>query len=74
LAEIPGLSLDPSAFPTNIAYVETLGDAVEVAARLRSEGVLMNAMGPKSIRVVTHSDVDERAIDIALDRFQKAMR
>jgi threonine aldolase len=73
LARIDGLAIDPSAFPTNIAYVQTEDDAAGVAARLRAEGVLVNAMGPRSIRAVTHLDVDAAAIDLALERFRKAM-
>jgi threonine aldolase len=74
LAQIDGLIVDPNAFPTNIAYVGTDRDATEVAARLRAEGVLVNAMGPKSIRAVTHLDVGESMIDVALERFRVAMR
>ena len=74
LARIDGLSIEPDAFPTNIAYVDTELDAVEIAARLKKEGVLVNAMGPKSIRAVTHLDVDAKAIDVALERFRSAMR
>jgi len=35
--------------------------------------VLVNAMGPKSIRAVTHLDVDGSMIELALERFRKAM-
>jgi hypothetical protein len=36
--------------------------------------VLVNAMGPKSIRAVTHLDVDRSGIDRAIERFKSAMR
>jgi threonine aldolase len=73
LARIDGLSIDPSLFPTNIAYVKTEQPASEVATKLRAAGVLVNAMGPNSIRAVTHLEVDSAAIDLALERFRKAI-
>ncbi len=73
LAQIDGLSIDPDDFPTNIAYLETTRDAQEVVDRLKKEGVLVNAMGPRAIRAVTHLDVDEAGIDLAIAGFKRAM-
>lgn len=42
---------------TNIVCFDTEGDAFEVAERARAGGVLVNAIGPKRIRAVTHREV-----------------
>jgi threonine aldolase len=73
LAKLSGLSIDPDAFPTNIAYIQSETDAHGLVARLKQEGVLVNAMGPRSIRAVTHLELDAKAIDVALERFAKVI-
>jgi len=50
---------------TNIVFWP-VGDAPAVSARLKSQGILANAVGPKSIRFVTHSDVSSDDIDRAI--------
>jgi len=49
--------------PTSISL-----DAPELSARARERGVLINAFGPRTVRAVTHLDVDrvqcERAADV----------
>jgi threonine aldolase len=54
IAEAVGL--DPAAIPTNIALVPTARAADTVDA-CRRDGVLVSAVGPRAIRVVTHLDV-----------------
>jgi threonine aldolase len=74
LAEIPGVLLDPGAVETNILYVsidaEILGDAATLAVKLRAAGVLVNAAGPDSVRLVTHADVGEADVDRAVAAFR----
>lgn len=63
----PGL-LDPSLVETNIVYVPTgQRPAVEVVAALRAAGVLVGAMGPHLLRLVTHLDVDAAGCRRAAD-------
>jgi threonine aldolase len=75
LAEIPGVSLDPAAFPTNILIAELdrrlFGTATETLARLREKGVLAGAAGPASIRLVTHADVGDAGVDRCLAVFRE---
>jgi threonine aldolase len=54
---VPG-SVDPRAVQTNIVVVDT-GDrpATEVVAAARSAGVALSAVGPRTLRAVTHLDV-----------------
>ncbi len=69
LAEACPGSVDPATVTTNIVYVETSPrSAAEVVAALRADGVLVGAMGPSLLRLVTHLDVDafgcRRATDL----------
>jgi threonine aldolase len=61
----PGLKLDPDVIDTNIVIFEVdpeLGTAAAFSARLRDQGVLMNANGPQRIRAVTHLDVSREQV------------
>jgi threonine aldolase len=64
----PGLRLDPEIIDTNILIFEVdpdLGTAAAFVARLRDEGVWMNATAPQRIRAVTHLDVSREQIQRA---------
>ncbi len=57
----PGL-LDPTEVATNIVFVPTgTRPAGEVVAKLAGQGILLGAMGPHLLRLVTHLDVDAGA-------------
>jgi threonine aldolase len=79
LAKLPGVVLDPASVETNIVMFELSGamDATQAVAALRARGVRMGAMGPKTIRAVTHLDVTApqiaRALEAAASTFTKAM-
>jgi len=47
-------------------------DAETLVGRARGEGVLVNAVGPRRIRLVTHLDVDAKGIDRAAEVFARA--
>jgi threonine aldolase len=74
LAHSARITLDPTTVRTNI-IVFTLApgapDAATVVARAKDRGVLCNAFGPRTVRVVTHLDVTAdqcaRAADILVD-------
>jgi threonine aldolase len=64
----PGLRLDPDFVDTNIVIFEVdreLGTAAAFVARLRDQGVLMNATGPQRVRAVTHLDVSREQVQKA---------
>jgi threonine aldolase len=65
LAEIPGIELDPTQVETNIV-VFGHRDPAALCAALEREGVLLGAVGPRTVRAVTHLDVDRTDIDTAL--------
>jgi threonine aldolase len=70
----PGLKLDPEIVDTNIVIFEVdveLGTAAAFCARLRDEGVLMNANAPQRIRAVTHLDVSREQVNHAADVLQE---
>ena len=54
LAEACGV--DPAGVDTNIVVVAR-DDAPDFVARARDEGVLVSAVGPSAVRIVTHLDV-----------------
>jgi threonine aldolase len=60
LATIPGIAINPAAVESNIVIFDVSGTAIkpaEISARLKSEGVLMNAINDRQMRAVTHYDV-----------------
>jgi threonine aldolase len=68
LARLPGVRLDPSTIETNIVFFELTGSLTAAAAveRMLARGVRMGALGARTIRAVTHLDVDADAIARAL--------
>jgi threonine aldolase len=59
-----GLGL-PAAVPTNIVVLET-PDAPRVAAAAAEQGVLVSALGPQFLRLVTHLDIDDAGVERAI--------
>jgi len=75
LSEIPGFEIDPSSVETNIVIFRTLKiPPLELAARLKSEGVLCLSWSADQIRMVTHLDVRRDAILKALDVIRRVSR
>ena len=68
LAALPGVSLDPTTVETNIVFFELTGGlaAALFVERLLARGVRMGALGPRTVRAVTHLDVDAAGIERAL--------
>lgn len=58
-------SIDPQAVQTNIVGLELAGSsmqAAEFAALARENGVLVGALGPTFVRLVTHMDVSDTQV------------
>ena len=68
LASLPGAPLELDSPDTNIVFFELGGalDGIEFRERLAAEGVLCSGTGPQRVRMVTHLDVDDAAIDAAV--------
>lgn len=78
LAKIPGLHVERENPPTNMVFA-MLDDRItltaqEIAARLAERGVKVGAVGSRRFRLVTHHDVDEAAVERALEAFQSVMK
>lgn len=76
LAEIPGVTIDPSKVVTNILFFDVFESglsAQEVSKRLAGQGVLANATSPTAIRMVTHCDVDRAGCERALSVLRKIL-
>jgi len=76
LAEMPGLSIDPSLIKTDIVYFEVKRDDMtmeELIKRLEDRGIRMLPVGPGRIRAVTHFHITSDDIDYALGVFSKVM-
>src|SRR6266545_3432141 len=68
LARLPGITLDPATVETNLVFFDLTGaiDAPTAVERLLARGVRMGALGPRTIRAVTHLDVTAAGIDKTL--------
>lgn len=73
IASLPGVSVDAERVDTNIVFFDVSGTdrtAVDIVSSLENRGVRIGAMGPMTLRAVTHLDVDadgiERAIEILI--------
>jgi len=66
--------LDPDEVATNIVYVPTgTRPASEVVDALAGQGILIGAMGPHLLRLVTHLDVDTAACRHAAEALARAL-
>jgi threonine aldolase len=67
LSLLPGISLDPSAVETNIIMFDVVAmTAASALEKLKTEGVLMVAYGPQTIRATTHRDLGDDHIARAM--------
>ena len=70
LASLPGVALDLATVETNIIVFRLapgMADAAAIAARAKEAGVLVSALGPRTVRAVTHRDVSREACERAAD-------
>ena len=76
LAGLPGIKLDPAEVETNIVFFDLTGalDAPTAVERLLALGVRMGALGPRTVRAVTHLDVSAAAIERALAAASQVFR
>ncbi len=72
LAALPGVALDPASVETNIV-VFTVPDAPGFASALERDGVVMGALDARTMRAVTHLDVDAADVERALEAADGAL-
>jgi len=77
IAEIPGIDLDPETVETNIICFSFTGDArltaAELAGALKTEGVLVHALGRDFVRMVTHYHITDDDVVSAGDAVARVM-
>ena len=76
LAILPGVALDLATVQTNIVVLRLdtdLPDAAAVVGRARERGVLVSALGPRTVRAVTHRDVTRTDCERAADQLASAI-
>jgi threonine aldolase len=68
LAALPGIAVDPTTVETNLVFFELTAalDAATFVERLLARGVRMGALGLRTVRAVTHLDVNATHIERAL--------
>jgi threonine aldolase len=66
------LGADPETVDTNIVILD-VPDAPAVAARAAEQQVLISALGPRFLRLVTHLDVDDDGVDRAVTVLKEAI-
>lgn len=75
IATMPGLRIEPAKVETNLVYFDVTVahlDAEKLCAALMPYGVRMGPMGPRTVRAVTHLDVDADGIDTAIRALRAA--
>ena len=74
LGNIPGISIGPDEFPTNIVFIKvTPGSGIELARRLADRGVKVSPQD-SVWRLVTHYGITSDDIDYALDVIESVVR
>lgn len=66
LAGVAGLTLDPTGVETNMVYIG-VADADVLAERCAVRGVGVGTMGPRTVRLVTHHQVSDEGLGLAID-------
>jgi len=75
LVDLPGVEVDPKIVETNIIFFKvTCMTAPDLAKNLHDAGVHVLALGPDSIRLVTHLDVSTEQINQAIEIFGKILK
>ena len=76
LAQFPAVSINPAAVETNILFFDLRSPRLSAPAfvtALKQEGVLLNAVGARTCRAVTHLDVSAKAIEQAADAIARVL-
>ncbi len=76
LADFPGIKIDPSKVVTNILFLDVSGTGLtsfEISKRLAVQRVLANGVTPKTMRMVTHYDVDRAGCERALQALREVL-
>ncbi len=76
IADTPGLSLEPTEVDTNLIWFRidpAVGNAKDLTAKLKQQGVLVHAAGPHKLRACTHLDVSKAQAERAAETLRKVV-
>lgn len=76
LKELKGVSLDPRHVETNIVIFDVTNTGKtgpQIAEAMKQHGVLIHPFGKTQIRLVTHLDVTDADVEVALKVFEKVL-
>jgi threonine aldolase len=76
LARIPGIQVDAGLVESNIVVFDISASGlapIDISARLRERGVLINAINQRCLRAVTHYDVDRAQCAQAVEMVAECM-
>ena len=75
LSHMEGVAIDLDAVETNIVIFKLTGGrkAQDLTARLKARGILMSAVGPDAVRLVTHLDVNRGDCLTATEAIQEEL-
>ena len=73
LVQLPEVTLDLSTVQTNMVYFH-VPDAASVAEKMAERGVLCNALGAQTIRLVTHYHITDEDVTRAAAVIQEVVR
>ncbi|MDE1162054.1 MAG: low-specificity L-threonine aldolase [Acidobacteriaceae bacterium] len=76
VATSPAVRIDVERVQTNIVVFELAngGDAFALVAALKEAGVLVSAIGPHAVRLVTHLDVSDSDCALACEKLVTALK
>lgn len=77
IAQVPGIDLDPVTVETNIVFFRLDPSAPltapQLSAALAERGVLAHSLGHDSIRMVTHCQISDQDVEVAVDAVRQVM-
>ncbi len=73
LAGTPGLTIDVDSVQTNMVYAGVT-DSAALIERCAASGVGIGAMGPTTVRLVTHHQVDDAGLELAIEVVSREAR
>ncbi len=76
VADTPGLRLEPNEVDTNLIWFRVdpaAGNAKDITARLKQNGILVHAAGPHKLRACTHLDVSKAMAERAAEILRKVV-
>lgn len=76
LADACKAAIDPALVETNIVSLDLANfpfSATEFATKVKEKGLLVSALGPKFVRLVTHQDLSDADIERACETLKSAL-